>query len=98
MDAVDLRDGRQPVDVRLSGDGHQAVAEVLQDIRLRESDDVRQESFSIGEARSQKGPYVLLQVFAMSQRADYSHITHSLVVSWHVYKCHPVGIPGFHSQ
>ena len=63
--AVDLRDGQHPVGARLSGDGHHAAAEPPEDVRLRESDDVRQESFSIGEARSKKGPYVLLHVFAM---------------------------------
>ena len=41
VDPVDLRDGGHPVDVRLSGDGHHAVAEVLEDICLRESDDAR---------------------------------------------------------
>ena len=56
------------------------------------------EGFSIEEARSKKGPYVLLYVFAMRPKADCSHITHSLVVSRRVYRCLPFGIPGFDSQ
>ena len=32
--AVDVRDGQRPVNVRLSGDGHQVVAEVLQELQL----------------------------------------------------------------
>ena len=50
--AVDLRDGQHPVGARLSGDGHHAAADPHEVVSLRESDDVRQESFSIGEARS----------------------------------------------
>ena len=50
--AVDVCNGQRPVDVRLSGDKHQAVAEVLEGLRLHESDDARHESFSIEEARS----------------------------------------------
>ena len=54
--------------------------------------------FGIEEARSKKGPHVLLYVFAVRREADCSHITHSLVVSGHVSKCLPVGSPGFDSQ
>ena len=50
--AVDVRDGQRPVDVRFSGDKHQAAAEVLEGLHLRNSDDARHESFSIEEARS----------------------------------------------
>ena len=50
------------------------------------------------ERNVQKGPDVLLSTATMDEELRFSHITHGLVVSWHVYKCRPVGTPGFDSQ
>ena len=96
--AVDLRDGQHPVEARLGGDGHHAAAEILAGMSVCAKVMMLGKGFSIEEARSKKGPFVLLHVFAIRRRGGYFHITHSLVVSWHVYRCHPVGIPGFDSQ
>ena len=50
------------------------------------------------ERNVQKGPDVLLLTFGMGREFKLPHISHSLMVSWHVLKCRPVGIPGFDSQ
>ena len=96
--AVDLRDGEHPVGARLSGDGHHALPQTCISSSVCAKVMMAGKGFSIGEARSKKGPHVLLYVFAVRREADCSHITHSLVVSGHVYKCLPIGSPGFDSQ
>ena len=50
------------------------------------------------ERNVQKGPDVLLLTFGMGREFKFPHISHSLMVSWHVLRCRPIGIPGFDPQ